>query len=282
MRPAIPGKHAVAAITRTVRAALEEDVGKGDVSAELFNVKQAAKANVVGREEAILCGQQWFDEVFHQLDADVAIDWQLEDGGVIEKDATVCTLEGAAQAILTGERIALNFLQTLSATATLTRTYVDHIAGTTAKILDTRKTLPGLRYAQKYAVLCGGGINHRMGLYDAILIKENHIATAGSITKAVALARQKFPALKLEVEVENNQQFEEALHTDVTTILLDNFSLSELEAVVDINDNRKKLEASGNIGLRNIREIAKTGVDFISIGALTKNIHAVDFSMRIA
>lgn len=282
MRPALPGKHAVAAITRTVRAALEEDVGKGDVSAELFNVKQAAKANVVGREEAILCGQQWFDEVFHQLDADVAIDWQLEDGGVIEKDATVCTLEGAAQAILTGERIALNFLQTLSATATLTRTYVDHIAGTTAKILDTRKTLPGLRYAQKYAVLCGGGTNHRMGLYDAILIKENHIATAGSITKAVALARQKFPALKLEVEVENNQQFEEALHTDVTTILLDNFSLSELEAVVDINDNRKKLEASGNIGLRNIREIAKTGVDFISIGALTKNIHAVDFSMRIA
>lgn len=276
----IHSKDALQTIKNAVRAALEEDVGDGDVTASLFNVNQTHIAKVICREPAILSGQQWFDETFRQLDSSIEINWLKNDGDSIEKDSTICTLQGAAQAILTGERTALNFLQTLSATATLTNTYVGRIAGTTAQILDTRKTLPGMRYAQKYAVLCGGGMNHRMGLYDAILIKENHITTAGSITKAVTLAKQKFPLLKLEVEVETNQQLEEAITTEADTILLDNFSLSKLEAAVNINNDRKKLEASGNISLENIREVAKTGVHFISIGAITKHIQAVDFSMR--
>ncbi len=273
-------EKALQTIKRTVSIALEEDIGDGDVTAASFNVNKTAQANVICREEAILSGQQWFDETFQQLDSNIEINWLIKDGDQIEKDSTVCTLQGAAQAILTGERTALNFLQLLSGTATLTRAYVDRIAGTTAQILDTRKTLPGMRYAQKYAVLCGGGMNHRMGLYDAILIKENHIAAAGSIKKAVALAKQQYPFLKLEIEVETNEQLQEAIETEADTILLDNFSLSELEAAVNINVNRKKLEASGNISLDNIREIAKTGVNFISIGAITKNIQAIDFSMR--
>lgn len=273
-------KGALQTINHAVSIALEEDIGGGDVTASLFNVNQSHEAKVICCEQAVLCGQHWFNETFHQLDSKIEINWFINDGDLIEKDSTVCTLQGAAQAILTGERTAINFLQTLSSTATLTHTYVDRIAGTTAQILDTRKTLPGMRYAQKYAVLCGGGMNHRMGLYDAILIKENHIAAAGSITNAVAMAKQKFPALKLEVEVETNQQLEEAITTEADTILLDNFSLSELVTAVNLNDNGKKLEASGNISLDNIREVAKTGVHFISIGAITKHIQAVDFSMR--
>ena len=273
-------KDALHAIKRAVSIALEEDIGSGDVTAALFTVNQTHDAKVICRENAILCGQQWFEECFQQLDKDIEIDWAIHDGEPIEKDATVCTLQGPAQAILTGERTAINFLQTLSATATITHTYVDRIAGTSAQLLDTRKTVPGMRYAQKYAVKCGGGMNHRMGLFDAILIKENHIAAAGSISKAVALAKQKHPNLKLEVEVETNQQLEEVINTPADTILLDNFSLSELETAVNFNEHRKKLEASGNISLENIREIAKTGIDFISIGSITKNIQAVDFSMR--
>ena len=273
-------KNALQTIKRAVSIALEEDIGEGDVTAASFNVDQTAQAKVICRENAILSGQQWFNETFQQLDPNIEINWLIKDGDQIEKDTIVCTLQGTAQAILTGERTALNFLQALSGTATLTRTYVDHIAGTTSQILDTRKTLPGMRYAQKYAVLCGGGVNHRMGLYDAILIKENHIAAAGSIKKAVSLAKQQYPSLKLEVEVETNEQLQEAIKTEADTILLDNFTLSELEAAVTINDKRKKLEASGNISLDNIREIAKTGVHYISIGAITKNIQAVDFSMR--
>ncbi len=275
------GKDALQAIERAVHVALQEDIGDGDVTTALFSSNQTAKAKVICREQAVLCGQDWFNETFYQLDTKVEINWLLQDGDTVAKDATVCTLQGVAQALLNGERTALNFLQTLSATATLTRTYVDQIAGTAAQILDTRKTLPGMRYAQKYAVSCGGGMNHRMGLYDVVLIKENHIAVAGSVTKAVALAKQKYPALKLEVEVESSQQLEEALSTEVDTILVDNFSLSELQAAVDMNNNRKKLETSGNITLENIRETAKTGVHFISIGAITKNIQAVDFSMRL-
>ena len=273
-------KDALHAIKHAVSIALEEDIGSGDVTAALFNVNQTHEAKVICRENAILCGQQWFEECFKQLDKSIEINWVIHDGEPIEKDATVCTLHGPAQAILTGERIAINFLQTLSATATLTHSYVDRIAGTSAQLLDTRKTIPGMRYAQKYAVKCGGGMNHRMGLFDAILIKENHIAAAGSISKAVALAKQKHPSLKLEVEVETNQQLEEAINTQADTILLDNFSLSELENAVNVNEHRKKLEASGNISLENIREIAKTGIDFISIGSITKHIQAVDFSMR--
>ncbi len=273
-------EEALHIIKRAVNNALEEDIGSGDVTAALFNVKQIHDAKLICREEAVLCGQQWFIECFHQLDPSIEINWNIHDGNVIEKDSTVCSLRGPVQAILTGERTAINFLQTLSATATLTRIYVDTITGTSAQLLDTRKTIPGMRYAQKYAVKCGGGMNHRMGLFDAILIKENHIAAAGSISKAVTLAKQKHPHLKLEVEVENIQQLEEAVNTPADTILLDNFSLSELEKAVNINEHKKKLEASGNISLENIREIAKTGIDFISIGSITKHIQAVDFSMR--
>ena len=267
-------------IKQAVSIALKEDIADGDVTASLFNVDQAHNAKLICREEAILCGQQWFKESFHQLDKNIDINWHANDGDQIEKDSVICILQGPAQAILTGERTAINFIQTLSGTATTTRTYVDRIAGTNATLLDTRKTIPGMRYAQKYAVQCGGGMNHRMGLYDAILIKENHIAAAGSISHAVSKAKQKYSDLKLEVEVETIQQLEEAIKTEADTILLDNFSLSELETAVNVNDHNKKLEASGNISLENIREIAKTGIDYISIGAITKHVRAIDFSMR--
>lgn len=273
-------KDALKVINAAVNAALDEDIGTGDVTAASFNNNVTASAKVICREEAVLCGQQWFELAFYKLDPDIAIDWKLNDGDPLEKKSTVCTLSGSAQAILTGERTALNFLQTLSGTATKTKIYVDRITGTNAQVLDTRKTLPGMRYAQKYAVRCGGGKNHRMGLYDAILIKENHIATAGSVSKAVNQAKQQYPSIKLEVEVENIDQLKEALKTQTDVILLDNFSLSELENAVAITDSKKKLEASGNMTLKNIREVAKTGVDYISIGAITKHIQAVDFSMR--
>lgn len=273
-------KEALELIKHAVNAALEEDIGSGDVTAASFGDNETATAQVISREEAVLCGQHWFEMVFHQLDPNIVVEWNLQDGDTLEKDIIVCTLHGSAQAILTGERTALNFLQTLSGTASKTKTYVDRISGTGAQILDTRKTLPGLRYAQKYAVRCGGGKNHRMGLYDAILIKENHIATAGSVTKAVNQAKQQYPAIKLEVEVENADQLKEALTTQADVILLDNFTLSELEAAVTITDGNKKLEASGNMTLDNIREVAKTGVDYISIGAITKHLQAIDFSMR--
>jgi nicotinate-nucleotide pyrophosphorylase (carboxylating) len=271
---------ALKVISSSVNAALDEDIGSGDVTAASFNNDEMASAKVINREAAVLCGQQWFELAFHKLDPNVVIDWKLNDGDSMEPDATVCILNGSAKAILTGERTALNFLQTLSGTATKTKLYVDRISGTGAQILDTRKTLPGMRYAQKYAVVCGGGKNHRMGLYDAILIKENHIATAGSVSEAVNKAKQQYPNLKLEVEVETIKQLKEALNTKTDVILLDNFSLSELENAVAITDGTKKLEASGNMTLENIREVAKTGVDYISIGAITKHVQAVDFSMR--
>lgn len=273
-------KDALKVINSSVNAALDEDIGTGDVTAASFNNNEMTSAKVISREAAVLCGQQWFELAFHKLDPDVVIDWKLNDGDSIEQNATICTLNGSAKAILTGERTALNFLQTLSGTATKTKIYVDRISGTGAQILDTRKTLPGMRYAQKYAVLCGGGKNHRMGLYDAILIKENHIATAGSVSEAVGEAKLQYPNLKLEVEVETIDQLKEALKTKTDVILLDNFSLSELENAVAITDGTKKLEASGNMTLENIREVAKTGVDYISIGAITKHVQAVDFSMR--
>ena len=273
-------KEALKEIFQSVSIALKEDVGDGDVTAASFTNNETASAKVICREAAVICGKKWFELAFHQLDQSIDIDWQVGEGDQVEPDTIICTLEGNAQAILTGERTALNFLQTLSGTATHTKKYVDRISGTSARILDTRKTIPGMRYAQKYAVRCGGGENHRMGLYDAILIKENHIATAGSVTKAVSVAKQLYPSLKLEVEVENIAQLEETLTTQADVILLDNFSLSELEAAVALTDGKKKLEASGNMNLDNIREVAKTGVDYISIGAITKHIHAIDFSMR--
>ncbi len=277
---AIHSKDALREISQSVSIALKEDVGTGDVTAASFSNNETASAILICREEAVLCGQKWFEQTFHQLDPNINLEWVFQDGEIMQADANVCQLKGNAQAILTGERTALNFLQSLSGTASKTKTYVDRIAGTGAEILDTRKTIPGLRYAQKYAVRCGGGKNHRMGLYDAILIKENHIATSGSVSNAVNSAKQQYPALKLEIEVENIEQLKEALNTQADVILLDNFSLAELEKAVSMTDGKKKLEASGNMTLDNIREVAKTGVDYISIGAITKHIQAVDFSMR--
>ena len=268
-------------ISRQVRSALDEDIGSGDVTAALIQPSTQARANLICREQAILCGTTWFDTVFQLLDPAIKTSWHAADGDAISAGQIVCELAGPAHSILTGERTAMNFLQTLSGTATTTRHYVNAVEGTGCKILDTRKTIPGLRLAQKYAVACAGGENHRFGLYDAILIKENHIAACGSITAAVTQARTTFPQLLLEVEVETLQQLEEAISIRVDRILLDNMSEDQLKKAVQITQSRIKLEASGGITLDNIRSIAKTGVDFISIGSLTKHIHAVDLSLRL-
>jgi nicotinate-nucleotide pyrophosphorylase (carboxylating) len=270
-----------AAIADDVRRALAEDLGTGDVTAALLPAEVSSAATVITREDAVLCGTAWFDAVFAQLDPTVRISWLAQDGDAIQAGQELCRLYGPIRALLSGERCALNFLQTLSATATATRRYVAAIAGTGAQILDTRKTIPGLRAAQKFAVRCGGGRNHRMGLFDAILIKENHIAAAGSIERAVSSARQLHPDLNIEVEVENLVQLQQALAAGTDIILLDNFSLNDLPAAVALNAGRAKLEASGGITLDNVRDIAATGVDFISVGALTKHIQAVDVSLRI-
>jgi nicotinate-nucleotide pyrophosphorylase (carboxylating) len=263
-----------------ITAFLAEDIGTGDITAQLISEDTQATASVVCREAAVLCGQAWFDAVFAQLDPEIKIEWYFQDGNWLAKDAVLCQLNGPARALLTGERTALNLLQTLSATATQARRYADAINGTGCRILDTRKTLPGLRLAQKYAVRCGGCHNHRLGLYDAILIKENHIAAAGSIATAVAMAKAR-TALLIEVEVENLHEFEQAVAAKPHRIMLDNFSIADMQTAVAINQHPIELEASGNITLETIRNIAETGVDFISIGALTKNINAIDLSMRI-
>jgi nicotinate-nucleotide pyrophosphorylase (carboxylating) len=268
-------------IDAVVSRALEEDLGRGDLTAALIPANRTAHAQVITRDDAVLCGQAWFDEVFRQLDRRVRVDWSVHDGEALRADQLLCTLEGPARALLTGERTALNFLQTLSGTATVTRRYVEAVAGTRAVILDTRKTLPGLRTAQKYAVRCGGGENHRMGLYDAILIKENHIVAAGSVANAVRLSRVQSPTgVAVEVEVETLEQLREALAAGADRLLLDNFSLKRLREAVAETAGRAKLEASGGVTLDNIRAIAETGVDSISIGALTKHVRAVDLSMR--
>jgi nicotinate-nucleotide pyrophosphorylase (carboxylating) len=268
-------------IDAVVSRALEEDLGRGDLTAALIPANRTAQAQVITRDDAVLCGQPWFDEVFRQLDRRVRMEWSVRDGETLRANQMLCTLEGPARALLTGERTALNFLQTLSGTATVTRRYVEAVAGTRAVILDTRKTLPGLRTAQKYAVRCGGGENHRMGLYDAILIKENHIAAAGSVANAVRLSRLNAPTgVTVEVEVETLDQLREALAAGADRLLLDNFSLKRLREAVQETAGRAKLEASGGITLENIRAIAETGVDSISIGALTKHVRAVDLSMR--
>jgi len=264
----------------TVRRALEEDVGDGDVSAALIPANRIWSAHVLCREAAILCGRPWFDGVFRLLDERVQIHWLVEDGDAVNAGQRLCELQGPARSLLTGERTALNFLQTLSGTATRARRYADAVANYPTRILDTRKTLPGLRRAQKYAVRCGGCHNHRMGLFDAFLIKENHIAAAGSITAAVAAAAQSTTGLLIEVEVETLQQLDEALAAGVTRILLDNFSVDALREAVRRVNGRAQLEASGGIDLENIAAFAATGVDYISIGALTKHVRAVDLSMR--
>ncbi|MDH3670950.1 MAG: carboxylating nicotinate-nucleotide diphosphorylase [Gammaproteobacteria bacterium] len=268
-------------IKEIVRQALREDIGNGDLTAELIATNTKANAHAITREDAILCGTAWFDEVFHQLDSTVAIEWQAKDNDAMRSGQTICRVRGPARSVLSGERTALNFLQLLSGTATQTRRYVDAVNGTHAKILDTRKTLPALRNAQKYAVTCGGGYNHRMGLYDGILIKENHIVAAGSITQAVRQAKATAPAgLMIEVEVENLEQIREALTAGAERLLLDNFDLDSLYAAVKETQGRAKIEASGGITLDNIRAVAETGVDYISIGTLTKDVIAVDYSMQ--
>jgi len=267
------------AVREQVRLALAEDVGDGDRTASLIPAASISQVQVICREAAVLCGTGWFDEVFHQLDPDVRINWLAQDGDVLAPGATICELAGDTQALLTGERTGLNYLQTLSGTATLAREYADAVAGTGVRILDTRKTIPGLRLQQKYAVVCGGCHNHRIGLFDAILIKENHIAAAGSITAAVQAAADASPDLEIEVEVEDLAGLEEALATGVRRILLDNFSNDMLREAVKLSAGRARLEASGGISLQEIRAKAEIGVDDISVGALTKDVSAVDLSM---
>jgi nicotinate-nucleotide pyrophosphorylase (carboxylating) len=269
-------------IAETVARALAEDVGTGDLSAALIPTETTAHARVISRQPAIIAGSPWFNEVFRQLDKRVTVDWRVQQGQPVKAGAAICDVQGPARALLTGERVALNFLQLLSATATAAHGFVEVVKGTSAVILDTRKTLPGLRAAQKYAVTCGGARNHRMGLFDEILIKENHIAAAGSISAIVSAARRRHPDINIEVEVEHIGQIEEALAAGANIILLDNFTLDDLKTAVELNDGRARLEVSGGVSLRDIRAIAQTGVDYISVGVLTKNIAAIDLSMRIA
>ncbi len=267
-------------IKEQVLSALHEDIGSGDITARLIKPETCLEVKLICREQAILCGTQWFELSFFQLDPNIRIEWFATDGAFLQADQTVCKIKGAAQAILTAERTALNFLQTLSATASITHHYSSLIKQTNCKILDTRKTIPNLRQAQKYAVQCGGGLNHRIGLYDAFLLKENHLAACGDMASAVKIAREIKPDALLEIEVENLDQLQMAIDCKVDRVLLDNFSLDMLRQSVILNNTRIKLEASGNITQENILDVAKTGVDFISIGALTKHVQAIDFSLR--
>lgn len=270
-------------IATTVATALAEDVGGGDLTASLIDADAVVGATIIAREALVLAGQPWVDEVFAQLDSGVVVDWYIGDGQTAEADDVICKLVGPARALLTGERTALNFLQTLSSTATITATFVKAVEGTGAKILDTRKTLPGLRMAQKYAVSCGGGHNHRMGLFDAILIKENHIKSAGGIAAALQRAEALGTDVLIEVEVETHDELLEALDAGASRILLDNFPPDGIRRAVattrDYGYAAAELEASGNVTLASVRDIAECGVDFISTGALTKNVDAIDLSM---
>jgi nicotinate-nucleotide pyrophosphorylase (carboxylating) len=267
-------------VSGDVARALHEDLGDGDKTAQLIPPDAVLETRVISREPAVLSGSPWFDETFRQLDNAVQVAWQARDGDAIRENQQVCALRGPARAVLSGERTALNFLQTLSGTATRARRYVEAVSGTGCIVLDTRKTLPGLRLAQKYAVRCGGARNHRVGLFDAILIKENHIAATGSISAAVRRALEQGQGLLLEVEVENLEQLEEALQAGAQRALLDNFSLTDLGIAVERYKGRIELEASGGITLESVRAIAASGVDFISVGAITKSVRATDFSMR--
>ena len=271
-------------ITRNVAAALAEDIGAGDITGELIPADRIATASVTTRDAMTLAGRPWFDEACRQVDAAIEVTWQYKDGDRVAEGTVLCELRGPARSILTAERSALNFLQLLSATATVTRQYADAIAGTGCRVLDTRKTIPGLRLAQKYAVRCGGGTNHRLGLYDAFLIKENHILSAGGIAAAIEAARTSAPGKPVEVEVENFDELCEALAAGAERLLLDNFTTGQLEEAVAINEREgnppAELEASGDMRLDRVAEVAATGVDYISVGALTKHVRAIDLSMR--
>ena len=274
-----------ASLFEQVQNALSEDIGAGDLTAALIPAEKQMKGRVIAREPGVLAGSEWFNEVFRQVDPTVTITWLASDGDLLTANQPLCTLEGPARALLTGERTALNFIQLLSAVASRTRRYVDAVCASNCKILDTRKTIPGLRLAQKYAVLCGGGKNHRIGLFDAVLIKENHIASAGSIAAAVSQARENASKsnnqVMVEVEVESLEELTLAIAASADRILLDNFSLTDLKTAVKTNSGRSELEASGGITLQTIGPIANTGVDFISVGELTKTIDALDLSMRL-
>ncbi|MBD8899262.1 carboxylating nicotinate-nucleotide diphosphorylase [Rhodanobacter sp. DHG33] len=273
-----PGHEWIAA---DVERAFAEDLGNGDATAGLLPADAVAEATLTCRDEAVIAGAPWFDACFQRMDPAVQIDWQVRDGERVAPGTVICRLSGHARSLVSAERSALNFLQLLSATATATAAYVAAVAGTGARVLDTRKTVPGLRLAQKYAVRCGGGHNHRIGLYDAILVKENHIIAAGGIAPAAAAARQLHPGLLLEVEVENLDELQQAIAAGVDRIMLDNFDVPLMREAVQLTAGRVPLEVSGNVDLRSIGEYARTGVDFVSVGALTKHIHAVDLSLRL-
>jgi nicotinate-nucleotide pyrophosphorylase (carboxylating) len=273
-----------AVIDADVRRALAEDLGDGDLTARLLPEGQRTEAEIITREDMVLCGRDWAEACFRALDPGVRIDWLRSDGDRVAANTRLCRIEGAGRGIVSAERCALNFLQTLSGTATTTRRYVDAVAGTRCRILDTRKTLPGLRQAQKYAVRCGGGQNHRMGLYDMVLVKENHILAAGSIAAAVAAARRLSPGVSVEVEVESLAELDQAFAAGADLVMLDELSLPDMREAVrrrDAGAGRASLEASGGVSLQTVRQIAETGVDFISVGGLTKHVAAVDLSMRI-
>ena len=269
-------------ITANVQTALREDLGSGDITAQLIAAERTASARIITREAATICGTAWVDEVFRQLDPNVSVNWLVQDGQRVTADQTLFTLQGPARALLSGERSALNFLQTLSAVATHSQHYADLVAGTQVKLLDTRKTLPGLRLAQKYAVTCGGCHNHRIGLYDAFLIKENHIAACGGIAQAIQAAQQIAPGKPVEVEVESLEELQQALDAGADIIMLDELSLEDMRTAVSLTAGRAKLEASGGINANTLRSVAETGVDYISLGTLTKDIKAVDLSMRLS
>lgn len=268
-------------IAANVARALEEDCGSGDWTAKLLPADQVRQAYVMCREAAVLCGQAWFEACFRQLDPSLEIQWKIAEGRPMQAGSVICEFSGKTRALLTAERPALNFLQTLSGVATQTRAYVEAVAGTSVHVMDTRKTIPGLRLAQKYAVRVGGGTNQRIGLYDGILIKENHIAAAGGVRAALQAARALNAGVSIQIEVETLEQLNEALENNAQLILLDNFSLDDMRAAVRINAGRAQLEVSGGVELGELRAIAETGVSRISIGALTKHVHAVDFSMRL-
>lgn len=271
-------------VAQQVQTALHEDVGSGDVTAALIPTEQQARGRVISREAAVICGKPWVTEVFRQLDASIRLNWRLEDGARVSPNDVVFDIAGPARPVLTGERTALNFLQLLSGVATETRRYADAVKGTASTILDTRKTVPGLRTAQKYAVLCGGAAIYRIGLFDRVLIKENHIANAGGILAAIQAARASAPGLKVEIEVESLEEFEQALQGKPDIVMLDDFTHEDMRTAVARNRERGrpvKLEASGSVNLTTVRAIAETGVDYISVGALTKHVHAIDLSMRL-
>lgn len=277
-------------ISSQVAFALVEDIGSGDITAQLIPIEQKISANVISREKAVLCGKAWVEEIFNQLDESIELTWSVEEGDWLTPDTPFLTLSGNARSILTGERCALNFLQTLSYTATITREYAELVAGTKLTLLDTRKTIPGLRLAQKYAVAVGGNsingnkghaTNHRIGLYDAFLIKENHIMAAGSIQNAIDNAKQIAPGKTIEIETENMSEVAQAVDAGADIIMLDNFSLAMMTEAVSLYGDKVKFEASGNMTRDDILKVAATNVDFISIGALTKHVKAVDLSLRV-